>query len=233
MRLLLKQVAGVMAGALLAIPAAADTLTLGQQDFEDGILTFHADYQAAQTGEAQGDGTINTQFQGNDLNAGSVLDTTFVFQLGLGPTPVGEGPAPSGEIRGATLTIGLFDHDSAADGDQLESFTMNGTPLTSVLSALMEASGGTQTVEGSEYNVYTIDLPTFSLDDLLSGLAFNIRLAPPSLVVASGFPPTGAGNGGGLDFARLVYSVSVPEPGAFALLGLGLASLLAARRRRA
>jgi hypothetical protein len=70
------------------------------------------------------------------------------------------GGAISDPILSASLTLGIVDHDSDADGSQLGSFTVDGHSLTGALDAEFEGAGG---FDGM-YNVYTIDLAGFFAD---------------------------------------------------------------------
>lgn len=205
----------VAATLLLAAtsPAAALTVTLGDQDFADGtILQFSWIFQNSSVGEPSPfDGFI-----GSDQADGSNFTASFTFNYAPGP------------YTAATLTFGIVDHDSALPGDEVASFTADGVDLTAALNAAFNASGGTQ----GEVNVYTLDLAPL-LSELADGsITFELMLQGNG-VRDSGIPYT---NGAGLDFAQLNLrepdDVPVPEPGTLALFGVALAGLAVRRQHQ-
>jgi hypothetical protein len=189
--------------------ASAGVIELGDQDFMDGSLVNLDEFNSRSFGE-------NAPFNGfiaSDLG-GPAFSATFTFQFD--PT----------QVHSADLTLGLFDHDSAAAGSQVASFTLGGFDLTDLLDVQLEQRGGSQI----EYNVYSIQIPFQFFAELEDGTAtFSLTLQPPGL---GGNPPNGfellPGNGAGLDFARL--RVNVPEPENTALFALAALSLMAAAR---
>jgi uncharacterized protein (TIGR03382 family) len=208
---------GVLMFVVLASPAGAAliTSTLGAQDFADGVTTTSGAFLTAGSGEpVPFDGVLIGSDSASNFNA------TWAFSYSPIIFP----------ILTATLTFGIFDHDSAASGSQVSSFVLNGSQnLTSNLDSLFEASQGAQ----SQVRVYTLVLPGSTFAALASGTAsFNLILQGPGLGVLgeTGF------NGAGLDFATLEITAQdeVPEPGAMTLCLLGLSSLavLGLRRRR-
>ena len=141
-------------------------------------------------------------------------------------------------IISASLTIGIYDHDSAASGSQLDLFTVDGNALTADLDSLFEAGGGSTDLE---YNVYTIDLAGL-LGDLADGsVTIVLNLDGPGLVTPL-FPLPGpnppeetASNGANLIFSTLTIEtqngeVAVPEPGTLSLSLLAFSMLLWRRR---
>src|SRR5690349_6687407 len=106
-------------GVLLFImspPAPAVVVTLGDQDFVDGqIVSGVAQFNAASTGEP----VPFDQFYGSDFT--SNFSEPFTFNYGPGP------------VTSATLTLGIWDHDSQAAGNQVASFTVDGFDLTAQL----------------------------------------------------------------------------------------------------
>ncbi len=104
----------------------------------------------------------------------------------------------------ATLTLGIYDHDSKASGNQVSQFTVGGVDMTSALNAAFESHGGANT----EYDVYSLPLPAGVLVSLAGGsLTFELDLQGPGLSVLG----ETADNGVGLDFAELTIT-NVPEP---------------------
>lgn len=193
--------------------AMADTtVTLGDQDFADGATVTSGTFLTAGAGEpAPFDGV----FSGSDSGENFSANWTFSY-------------APQAPVTGGSVTLGIVDHESAATGDQIGSFTLNGIDLTTDLNTLFESHGGAS----GEYNVYTLTLPNSTFAALASGtVTFALTLQGPGLGV---FGNTDF-NGAGLDFStlnvRTGQTPAVPEPSTMGLLLLGLPALLAARRK--
>jgi len=121
----------------------------------------------------------------------------------------------------------MYDHDSAAVGEQVRSFTVDGSDLTALLNAAFDATGGKQ----AEYNTYTLAIPTFATPNLADGSAtFSLTLQGPCLIGVPGSSDTyPGGNGAGLDFATLSI---VPEPHAASMGALLMATSTLRRRTR-
>lgn len=190
--------------------------TIGSQHFTDGQIISGGvfTYNPAVSGNPS---PFNA-FNGSDP-AGPDFSASWTFAFSI---PV------SDMISAASITIGIFDHDSAATGNQVASFSLNGTlDLTADLNALFENRGGAQT----EYNVYTLPLPGSAFADLSAGNAtFALELQGPSFI---GNLPY---NGAGLDFSTLDITTNdggatVPEPSTMLLLGTSLVGLMGYGRR--
>lgn len=217
--MLKKILAGVLGGLFLVSTGAAwaATVSLGQQDFVDGV--FPGGIAGFVGGQSAGEPAPFGGFIGNDYSSNFSASWTFNY-------------APA-TVTDALLTFGIYDHDSAAPGNQVSAFSVDGVDLTALLNGLFESHGGTQ----AGFNVYALILPESTFAALSDGSAtFSLTLNGPGLQSVTG--PSGNTtpyNGAALDFARLDYNqtTAVPEPSAMLLLGSGLAGLAGFGRRRA
>ena len=191
----------------LSTRALAVDVTLGDQDFVNGQILAGsvAEFNAASAGEP----VPFDRFYGSDFNPPYSQSWTFNYA----PLPVSS----------ASITLGIFDHDSQAPGNQVASFTVDGVDVTALLNTAFESSGG----QHGEVNVYTVALPAAAFPVLSDGAAtFQLTLTGPGLGTGGEILP---GNGAGTDFATLSV---VPEPAA-AIAALAAMLITAATRRRA
>ncbi len=206
-RRFLATVVGFVSAALLCIAPAADAriVTIGEQDFDDGmILSSASAYNDAQEEE---EGPFS--FLGSDPSNSS-FSAEWGFSFG------------AGEMSSAMLSFGMYDGDAQAEGSQVGSFTVDGVDLTDMMDDVFESKGGAQ----KQYSVYSIRLPADVLVQLTDGAAsFALTLSGPGLGI---FGNTD-GNGAGLDFSSLEV---LPEPSAVLLTLLGFFALAAARPSR-
>jgi hypothetical protein len=175
------------------------SVSIGSEHWASGTKITTGAYNTAVSGQPA---PFNT-FCGSDTASNCSASWTFTYSL------------PAGSIAAATLTLGIYDIDSAATGNQVGSFTLDGTDdLTSALNTVSEGLH----IPNSYYEVLTISIPTSDFTDLSSGTAnFSLTLSGPGLGVL--LPTTY--NGAGLDFSTLDMTV-VPEPSTFMLWGTGL-----------
>lgn len=218
--------AGILVTALcVASPAWAETVdTLGTQAFSDGDFLTGAQFATGNDGFDPFNGPIG------------IDGSTETFQATW--THTGYGPLV-GDIVAASITFGIWEHDSAAPDDQVASFTLDGLDLTAALNALLNASGGGATppppFPTSEYNVYTLALPASTFTALADDSAtFALELQNGSLAGTTLLDA----NGAGLDFSTLRITTRevqpvIPEPSILAgLLSMGAVGLLGYARRR-
>ena len=205
--------------------AATTMTTLGNDTpgFNDGDTpALFPDILNAQNGQpAPFDAGIGNELFGPDFSA----SWTFNY------APIGD------PIISASITVGIFDHDSAASGDQVASFTVESETLTGSMNTAFEGHGGGD----AEYNVYTVTIPASGFLDLADGVAAAaLGLQGPGLQTA--LPIFGGGvsetnfNGAHLIFSTLTVETGVvPVPAALPLFGSAMAALgfVGWRKRRA
>ena len=209
----------VLAAALYsAVPAKADTVSanIGTQNFTSGTKITTVGFLAAtllQPAPFNG-------FCGTDILGNCSASWTFNYAVPVGDT-----------ITGATLSLGIYDLDSAAAGNQIASFTLNGVDdLTTTINTVSEALDGTGS-PNSFYDVLTIVIPGADLVDLAGGSAtFSLKTQAPGL----GILGNTLFNGVGLDFSSLSLTVTpgtttppppMPEPSSLALCLAGVAAV--------
>jgi hypothetical protein len=201
------------------LQAASFTFTLGSQapSFTDGQTPIGvATYNTAVAGNA----APFNGFIGSDV-AGPNFSASWSYSY----LPIAD------TIASATLSLGLYDADTGATGNQVASFTLSGTDLTASLNASFESLHGGTGAANAEYDVMTVNLPASTFAALRTGtLTLALSLQAPGLGVLGAAPF----NGAGLDFSTLTINTqaAVPEPGTCALLALGAATLGWAKRRR-
>lgn len=187
---------------------AQTTVSLGQSHFSDGQVVGTGSFLAAVAGQP----APFDQFQGSDAT-GPNFDTHWTMSYAVPPS-----------VYSATLTLGIYDHDSTASGNQVALFTINGVEVTSELNSALEAHGG----KTGEYDLYTIALPSSTYAGLATGSAsIQLTLGGPGNSVLG----ETTYNGAGIDYARLTIQ-TVPEPGPVALTLAGMAGLIALQRHR-
>ena len=160
--------------------------SLGQKDFNEGDVIEIDAYQTAAAGEL----APFDDYYGTDSNSGNSFNESWSFS-GYG--------ALSDPILSASVLFGIFDHDSAAAGDQVALFEIEGVDLTATLNTKFEATGGSSQGRRGEYNMYAVSLPVETYSVLSDGDATF------SLTLQNGAAQGGVrtNNGAGLDFATL------------------------------
>jgi hypothetical protein len=207
--------------------ARADTiLSLGNTSsgFTNDSHQTSAAVTTAQSGESSPFGSIC----GSD--AGAAGSTNCAATWTFSYTPI----APDFTIEGATLTLGIWDIDSAAPGDQVASYTLTGgDDLTSLLNAVSEGLNSGAGSANNEYDVLTVNIPSTSFALLAGGdVPVTLMLAAPGLGALGNSPS----NGAGLLFSTLdiqtAATSSVPEPPLVPMLLIALVAILRAGNQR-
>jgi len=202
-----------------AAQAASISTTLGNASsgLSDGDVPTTLQLSGIQSGQAA---PFDTGI-GNELFTNFSASWTFNYGIPIDP------------IGGAFIRIGIADHDSAASGDQVSIFSIDGLDLTADLNTAFEGHGGTD----GEYNIYTIALSGSSLAALADGQAtLQLTLQGPGLQTALPFLGGGVSetsfNGAHLVFSTLEIT-AVPLPGAAWLFGSGLLAIVWRGKRAA
>jgi hypothetical protein len=208
--------AGLGLLSFIAQPAIGDTIStsIGAQHFTDGQIVGSAVFAGALSGQpAPFDQIIGSDIVGPNFSGA----WTFHYTVPLGAS-----------ITSASVAIGVWDGDSQAGGNQVGTFTLNGTTnLAALENTAFEGHGGAT----GEYDVYTVAIPASAFANLAGGsAAFSLALEAPGLGVLGSTDF----NGAGLDFSTLqivtAAPVTTPEPATWGLLALGGALLVGMRR---
>ncbi len=196
----------------------AGTITLGSSaGFADG--STNARVSTWNTAVAGNPAPFNA-FNGSDVS-GPNFSATWQFNY-----------APLGSpVTSATLTIGIYDLDSAATGNQIFAFMEGSNDLTSLLNTVAEGLHSGTGAVNNEYDILTINLPSSTFADLQNGTpSFTLTLQGPGL----GTLGATTSNGAGIDFSTLNTDISgpTPEPSTWILSAGGLLSVVLLRRFR-
>ena len=155
---LLLFLAGVQQASAAIIVDSLGNMTPG---FLHGDIPDTPTVGSAQSGQA----APFNQSLGNDILADMNASGSWSHNYDLLGNP----------IQSAFFDFGIVDHDSAASGNQVALFTIDGIDLTTELNALFEGSGGGD----GEYNMYQLDLASV-LGSLADGTAnFFLGLTGP------------------------------------------------------
>jgi len=198
--------AAVFAG--LSEKAGAVSVSIGTPHFTNG-----------QTGI--GSGTYNSAvssqqapfngFIGGD-GAGPNFDATWTFTYAAVST-----------VFSATLTVGIYDGDFSASGQQLSVLDIDGNNVTGIATLVFEAGPGAS----GQYGLYSIVLPAAAFNSVKDGSAtVHLTLTGPG----TGVLGETTNNGAGIDYAVLDIQ-EVPEAGTGLLAGLGVFAVGLRRRR--
>jgi len=175
---------------------AETTVTLGEQAFRDGDMLIKQDYDSQQFSELSPfDG-----YKGNDApssSGGESFSESWIFRY----------DARDHIISSASITIGIFQHDSAFDGNQVADFSVDGCDLTSESNSLFDSHGGRKDGDRSEYNIYTLGLPLELLPHLEDGKAIF------ALTLHNSIKGIMTENGAGLDFSSLCIHSYIVKSG--------------------
>ena len=207
-------------GGLQAATAAMITTSLGNTTpgYNDGDSPLV--FALGQVGPAPFDTSYGTDglFGGN-------FEQSWIHSYGAIADP----------ILSASITIGIYDHDSAATGSQLSLFDIDNNNLTASLDSMFEVAG--DGLDGM-YNEYTINLGAGLFGSLADGSAMvSLDLMGLGLVpnlFGGGFAET-ATNGANLIFSTLTIETRdisvIPIPAAAPLFASAIFLMGLYRRR--
>ena len=193
--------------------------------FADGSHPTTAPVIAALTGSAPFSAICGSD-TGSNGSTNCAASWTFNYAIPSGQT-----------INGATLTLGIWDIDSAATGNQVAAYLLSGgDSLTLLLNTVSEGLHSGTGATNSEYDVLAITIPSTSFGVLSTGSAtLSLTLQAPGLGVIG----ASQSNGAGLVFSTLDIQTSetqpggpVPEPSFLPLVPMAMGALALYRRRR-
>jgi hypothetical protein len=207
--------------------ARADTIiSLGNTSpgFADGSHQTTSAVLTAQAGQPSPFGSIC----GSDTGAGGSTDCSTNWTFSFAPIPLGV------TLLDATLTLGIWDLDSAASGNQVGSYNLTGgddltSPLNTVSEGLHSGAGSANT----EYDILTVTIPSSSFALLAGGnVPVSFALAAPGLGVLGASPSNGAGLLFSILDIQTEATSTVPEPSFVPLLSVAIVTILWAGKRR-
>ena len=218
----------ILACAAMSANAAVITSTAGNgaHGLTDGAVTaLVPDVLNAQAGQAA---PFDTGY-GNELFGNAPL-LNWAFP-GL--------PIITDTILSATITIGVFDVDTAASGSQLDQFIVDGVDQTAAMDGLFEAANSGDNV----YNEFTLSLGAGFFASLADG-SFTAGLdvggsGLQTALIGGGVSET-AQNGFHLIFAQLEITTqdsstppnNIPEPSTLLLFAMSLLGFKRLSRRK-
>ncbi len=192
--------------------------------FTGGSHPTTATVLAALTGSPAPFNAMCDSDTGANGNTSCSASWTFNYSIASGET-----------VDGATLTLGIWDIDSAATGNQVANYSLaGGDNLTTLLNAVSEGLNSNSGATNNEYDVLAITIPGTSFGVLSSGSAtISLALQGPGLGVLGNTPS----NGAGLIFSTLTLNIAnsaspAPEPSFVALIPMALGAFAFFRRRR-
>lgn len=213
-------------GMILAIGCSAAMLQAGVVTQTLGTSAGFADGSTNARVGAWNTDTSGNPAPFNGFNGSDTTGTSFAADWAFGYGVITD------TILSATLTIGIYDIDSAASpNNQVASYTEGSVDLTALLNAVSAGLNGATGAVNNEYDILTITLPSSTFADLAAGSPIiTLDLQGPGL----GTLGSTTSNGAGIDFSTITIDTQAaasptPEPASFALLLAGLGSLAGRR----